>query len=134
MATTCLALRGISTSPDAPGGRASALAGTGQGAPPKRPRTASGFSGRRFCRIYPSEDAWVLETLLGGWAASGRNDNRKMFPTLSAAIIYAVANGYSYRVVHSPCGGEAESLAGVTVPFAKNFQKGIDHPGRAPNS
>lgn len=76
----------------------------------------------------------MLETLLGGWAASGRNENRKMFPTLTAAIIYAVANGFSYRVVHSPGVSNAEAVAGVTIPFAKNFPKGIDHRTRAPNS
>ena len=130
MATT--AMRGIASSPNAFHSRT--LAGAGQGAPPKGPRAASGFSERRFCRIYPSEDAWVLETLLGGWAASGRNDNRKMFPTLTAAIIYAVANGFSYRVVHSPGVSNAEAVAGITIPFAKNFSKGIDHRTRAPNS
>jgi hypothetical protein len=134
MATTCLALRGIPSPADAFGDRAGTLAGTGRGAPPGGPRTASGFSGRRFCRIYPSADAWVLEKLLGGWAASKRNDNRKLFPTLTAAILYAVANGFSYRVVHSPCVSDAESLTGDTLPFAKNFSRGIDHRGGAPNS
>lgn len=132
MATITAALR--QTSPQ----KASPLAGIGRGGPPKTPRAAGGFSGRGFCRIYPSEEAWVLEVFFGGWAAPERKDRRKTFPTLTAAILYAVSKGFSYRVTHSETGARsassAQGLTAATIPFAKNFSKGIDHRSRSPNS
>jgi hypothetical protein len=132
MATTTVALRGTS---DPSPRKTAALAGIGWGPPPKIPKAAGGFSGRPFCRIYPLEGAWMLEALLGGWAAAGK-ETRKTFPTLTAAIGYAVANGFSYRVVHSPVAGagSAQALTAVTLPFAKNFTGGIDRRWGSPNS
>jgi hypothetical protein len=61
-------------------------------------RAASGFSGRRFCRIFPNDSRWILQIEHGGWSREG---SRKTFATLTAAIVYAVAHGLSYRVVHA---------------------------------
>lgn len=69
--------------------------------PPKTPRTASGFAGRRFCRIFPNGDVWMLRVERGGWELTAGPEDQKTFPTLSAAISYAVANDFSYRVVHA---------------------------------
>jgi hypothetical protein len=67
------------------------------------PRTASGSSRRRFCRIYPERDRWVLRVDPTGWGLSATT---KSFATLNAAIAYALAHDYSYRVFHLQ-GGEA---------------------------
>ena len=69
--------------------------------PPKTPRTGSGFSGRRFCRIFPNGDVWMLRVERGSWEMTAGPEDQKTFPTLSAAILYAVANDFSYRVVHA---------------------------------
>jgi hypothetical protein len=72
----------------------------------RAPRTAGGFSRPPFCRIAPDVEGWVLElepgaerTWFGGQACIGR---RKIFASLTAAIDYAVARGWRYRVVHAP--------------------------------
>ena len=62
------------------------------------PQRPSGFSGRRFCRIFPNDSRWILQIEHGGWSGEG---SRKIFATLTAAIVYAVAHGLSYRVVHA---------------------------------
>ena len=69
--------------------------------PPKRARTGSGFSRRRFCRIFPNGDVWMLRVERGGWEMTAGPQDQKTFTTLSAAISYAVANDFSYRVVHA---------------------------------
>ena len=76
-------------------------AGGGSRRPPMMPRTASGFSGRRFCRIFPNGDVWMLRVERGGWELTAEPEDQKTFPTLAAAISYAVANAFSYRVVHA---------------------------------
>jgi hypothetical protein len=136
MATTTVALKGTS---EPSLRKIAALAGFGGVSPPKTPRAAGGFSGRRFCRIYPSGEAWVLEPLSGGWAVAGREDDRRTFPTLTAAIIHAAANGFSYRVLYSSetdaaAARSAQVLTAATLPFAKNFPRGIDRRRRSPNS
>jgi hypothetical protein len=114
---------------------AATLAGPSRGGPPLCPRTASGFFGRRFCRIYPDGNKWVLEAIGGGWTASRDDDNRKTFLTLTAAIVYAVANGFSYRVAHSPPDAGCRSALGAfPLPFAKKFSGGVDRRISAPNS
>ena len=78
-----------------------AAAGGGSRRPPMMPRTASGFSGRRFCRISPNGNVWMLRVERGAWELTAGPEDQKTFPTLSAAISYAVANEFSYRVVHT---------------------------------
>ena len=68
---------------------------------PPIPHTASGFSGRRFCKISPRDDLWVLE-MEQGWAGACIDQSCKTFPTLTAAITYAIAQGLNYRVVYGP--------------------------------
>ena len=103
-----MATVGIARSKDACSRSANILPATGGALlggshrPPKTPRTASGFSGRRFCRIFPSGDVWMLRVERGGWEMAAGPEGQKTFPTLSAAISYAVANDLSYRVVHTP--------------------------------
>src|ERR1044071_8291818 len=63
-------------------------------------RSATGFSGRRFCRIYPDGKGWALQLMDIGWAAN-EDEYLMHFASLSAAISYAVRNDYSYRVVHA---------------------------------
>ena len=63
-------------------------------------RSATSFSGRRFCRIYPDGKGWALQLMDVGWAAN-EDEYLVRFATLSAAISYAVRNDYSYRVVHA---------------------------------
>ncbi len=66
-------------------------------------RTGSGFFRRRFCRIFPSQDLWVMQMERGGWPTpADANDGSRTFPTLTAAIAHAVDHGYTYRVVHVP--------------------------------
>ena len=62
-------------------------------------RSATGFSGRRFCKIYADGNRWVLQLMDKGWAAK-EDEYLLHFASLSAAISYAVRNDYSYRVVH----------------------------------
>ena len=45
-----------------------------------------GFSGRRFCRIFPCGDQWLLQLEKGGWSRSAEDESHKTFPTLTAAI------------------------------------------------
>jgi hypothetical protein len=137
MATTCLAQNPqiASTYPAAPVPRLSA--GIGRGGPPLQPRQASGFSGRPFCRIYPSGNGWVLEAVRGFWVTHETQRKTLSFPSLTAAIAYAVTHGFSYRVVHAH--GDAEdgrtaSLNCAPLPFMKNFRKGIDRQKDAPRS
>ena len=62
--------------------------------------SATGISGRRFCRIYPDGKGWALQPMDVGWA--GNEDQYPLhFASLSAAISHAVRNDYSYRVVHA---------------------------------
>ena len=98
-----MATVGIARSEDACSRSANLLAAAGGGSrrPPMMPRTASGFSGRRFCRIFPNGDVWTLRVERGGWELTAGPEDQKIFPTLSAAISYAVANDFSYRVVHA---------------------------------
>ena len=63
-------------------------------------RSATGFSGRRFCRIYPDGKGWALQLMDVGWAAN-EEEYLLHFASLSAAISHAVRNDYSYRVVHA---------------------------------
>jgi hypothetical protein len=62
-------------------------------------RSATGFSGRRFCKIFPDGKGWALQLMDVGWAAN-EDEYLVRFASLSAAISYAVRNDYSYRVVH----------------------------------
>ncbi len=62
-------------------------------------RSATGFSGRRFCKIFPDGKGWALQLMDVGWAAN-EDEYLVHFASLSAAISYAVRNDYSYRVVH----------------------------------
>ena len=62
-------------------------------------RSATGFSGRRFCKIFPNGKGWALQLMDVGWAAN-EDEYLVRFASLSAAISYAVRNDYSYRVVH----------------------------------
>jgi hypothetical protein len=96
MATDCLARDSMEgAQPSAAG----ALLGGGRRRPPLAPRAGSGFSGRRFCRIYPESGVWILQLDPGPWGLS--REDRQTFATLNAAIAYAIKNGFSYRVVHS---------------------------------
>src|SRR5687767_10574732 len=61
------------------------------------PRTAGGSSRRRFCRIYPGSNRWMLRVDPSGWEMSALV---KSFATLNAAISYALAHDFSYRVFH----------------------------------
>ena len=104
MATTCLA-----HSNDFAKGCTVPLSGGSRIFPPAT-RTGSEFSRRRFCRIFPGEGLWVLQMELGGWAASAAAQGaRTTFPSLSAAIAYAIDHGYTYRVVHVPNGAVVDS-------------------------
>jgi hypothetical protein len=78
--------------------------------PPKEPRRAGGLSGRPFCRIYAKREIWLLEIdpSSGGWIeppssraqCNGVSEpSGLVFPTLSAAIAYAVRHGLDYRVI-----------------------------------
>jgi hypothetical protein len=67
---------------------------------PPMVRSATGFSGRRFCRIYPDGNRWALQLMDVGWAAN-EGEHLLHFASLSVAISYAVRNDYSYRVVHA---------------------------------
>jgi hypothetical protein len=75
---------------------------TGSSLPPTLARLAGGLSGRRFCRIYPQEKLWVLEfEPASAWVESDCPDSeeqRLTFPSLAAAIGYAVRHGLDYRV------------------------------------
>lgn len=69
--------------------------------PPRIPITASGSSGRRFCRIYREASRWIVHLQPGAWPSnSADEDCRIPFHTLSAAISYAITKGLSYRVIH----------------------------------
>jgi hypothetical protein len=61
------------------------------------PRTAAGSSRRHFCRIYPDRGRWMLRVDPSGWEMSALV---KSFATLNAAIAYALAHDFSYRVFH----------------------------------
>jgi len=63
-------------------------------------RSATGFSGRRFYKIYPDVNGWALQLMDIGWSAN-EDEYLLHFASLSAAISYAVRNDYSYRVVHA---------------------------------
>jgi hypothetical protein len=109
MATNCLARD--SMEPSAEG----AMLG-GSRRPPMGPRTASGFSGRRFCRIFPEGGLWMLQLDPGPWGPS--REDRQTFATLNAAISYAIRNGFGYRVVHS---SEMEERAKPAQPSGAVF-------------
>ena len=79
-------------------------------------RSATGFSGRRFCRIYPDGKGWALQLMDVGWAAN-EDEYLVRFASLSAAISYAVRNDYSYRVVHAQ-------------PSIHSLEQRIDNEGR----
>ena len=68
---------------------------------PAMPRTAGGSFRRRFCRIYPRGERWMLRLDASGWE---RSATIKSFATLNAAIAYAIAHDFSYRVFHLPGG------------------------------
>ena len=88
-------------------------------------RAGSGFFRRRFCRIFRSEGRWVMQMELGGWAASAAAQGlRRTFPSLSAAIAYAIDHGYTYRVVHVP-GGAVVDLR-TAVPVVKFSHRGLE--------
>ena len=91
-------------------------------------RTASGFSGRRFCRIFPNQSQWILQIEHGGWAGG---QTRKKFPTLAAAVVYAVDHGLSYRVVHASSEG---SVAAHFTRLKKNPSRSIDGRNSVSNS
>jgi hypothetical protein len=95
-------------------------------------RTASGFSGRRFCRIFPRDDLWVLQ-MEQGWAGACIDQSCKTFPTLTAAITYAVAHGLNYRVVYGPTVTELGERR-PPLPSQKNSWVGIDGQGAVSNS
>ena len=63
-------------------------------------RRATGFSGRRFCKIFPDGKGWALQLMDVGWAAT-EDAYLVRFASLAAAISYAVRNDYSYQVVHA---------------------------------
>ena len=98
---------------------------------PPIPRTASGFSGRRFCKISPRDDLWVLE-MEQGWAGACIDQSCKTFPTLTAAITYAIARGLNYRVVFGPI-TERERRPPLTSS-QKNSWAGIDGRRAVSNS
>jgi hypothetical protein len=105
---------------------AGALRGGGSRRPPIAPRAASGFSGRRFCRIFREGEAWVLRADTGTWGLE--TGISKCFPTLSAAIAYAVANDYSYRVFHA----SEKAHGGKTERQVPGSRKGLrDLPPRS---
>src|SRR6185369_11262057 len=66
-------------------------------------RVASGFSGPPFCRIAPHTEGWMLELDAGmsGMWLHDQAERCKTFASLVAAIYYAVARGWRYRVVHA---------------------------------
>jgi hypothetical protein len=97
MATDCLARDSMEG--EQPSAAGALLGGGSCRKPPVSPRAASGFSGRRFCRIYPEGGVWMLQLDPGPWGLS--REDRQTFATLNAAIAYAIRRGYSYRVVHS---------------------------------
>ena len=68
------------------------------------PCTAGGSFQRRFCRIYPGGERWMLRVDPSGWEMS---PTIKTFATLNAAIGYAIAHDFSYRVFHLPGGDTA---------------------------
>ena len=94
--------------------------------PPVTPRTASGFSGRRFCRIFPSGDQWLLQMEKGGWSRSAAHDSPKAFPTLTAAITYAVHRGLAYRVVHVPPIAARDTPSDAPLLLEKFWCRGVD--------
>ena len=102
--------------------------------PPGTPRTASGFSGRRFCRIFPSGDQWLLQMERGGWSRSAEHDSSKTFPTLTAAISHAVHRGLSYRVVHVPPIAAIDVRSEAPVMPQKFWWRGVDTSGAASKS
>ena len=117
MATTCL-----THSNDFAKGCTVPLSGHSRNFPPAI-RAGSGFFRRRFCRIFPREGRWVMQMELGGWAASAAaQGHRRTFPSLSAAIAYAIDHGYTYRVVHLP--DLADSLE--ALPAVKFSRRGLE--------
>ena len=66
-------------------------------------RVASGFSRPPFCRIAPHTEGWMLELEPGmsGMWLHDQAERCKTFASLVAAINYAVARGWRYRVVHA---------------------------------
>ena len=76
---------------------------TGSSLPPTLARSAGDLSGRRFCRIYPQAKLWILEfEPASAWVQSHCPDSeeqRLTFPSLAAAIGYAVQHGLDYRVM-----------------------------------
>ena len=125
MATSCVAKikDNVSTVPVMP--VPCVRADLGRGGPPPRHRQAGGFCGRPFCRIYPEGDGWILEAVRSGWGTLGIPNRKLSFPTLTAAISYAVTHGFSYRVVHAHRQtvqvGESPGASGCTN---KKFQDG----------
>ena len=86
-------------------------------------RAGSGFFRRRFCRIFPSEGRWVMQMELGGGAAPAVAQGlRKTFPSLSAAIAYAIDHGYTYRIVHVPDPVDSREA----LPAVKFFRRGLE--------
>jgi len=117
MATTCLA-----HSNDVAKGCTVPISGGSRNFPPAI-RAGSGFFRRRFCRIFPSEGRWVMQMELGGWAASAAaKGRRRSFPSLSAAIAYAIDHGYTYRVVHVPDLADSPEA----VPAVKFSRRGLE--------
>jgi len=130
MATICLArshdsVTGIECRPLSGGSRR----------PPLTPRTAGGFSGRRFCRIFPCGDQWLLQLEKGGWSQSASEDeSHKTFPTLTAAITYAVQRGLNYRVVHVPPIAAPDVRGDPPLLPKKFWWRGVDGRGAGTNS
>jgi hypothetical protein len=130
MATICLArshdsVTGIECRPLSGGSRR----------PPLTPRTAGGFSGRRFCRIFPCGDQWLLQLEKGGWSQSASEDeSHKTFATLTAAITYAVQRGLNYRVVHVPPSASTDARGQTPMLPKKFWWRGVDGRVAATNS
>lgn len=129
MATICLACSNASVA------SMKGPLGGGSRRPPVPPRTASGFSGRRFCKIFPCGDQWLLRLEKGGWSPSVADDrSHKTFPTLTAAITYAVQRGLNYRVVHVPPIAAPDARGDIPVPPKKFWWRGVDDRGATSNS
>jgi hypothetical protein len=128
MATICLARSNGSVA------SMNGLLSGGSRRPPRTPRTASGFSGRRFCRIFPCADQWQLQVEKGGWPRSAEDESHKTFPTLTAAITYAVQRGLNYRVVHVPPIAAPDAREETPMPPKKFWWRGVDDRGVSTNS
>ena len=73
------------------------------GRPPFLPVASGGLSGRPRCRIFPLGRSWILQLETdSGWLAGEAPIDpppRLKFPTLSAAVGYAVLHGFDYRII-----------------------------------